>query len=167
MNAAYFRRMFDYTWWAHRQVWTCILELNDEQYNRPCGNSVGSVHEQAVHTMGAELLWLQRVHCVPVDPFLSATDFPDRGAVRARWDQLEAEWVAFVTGLQDEHLTNNIEYISISGKTRRVQPLWECLMQVINHATDHRAQTLALIYQLGGETMEQDFVFYTWQHPQT
>lgn len=165
MNAAYFRRMFDYTYWAHRQVWACITELNDEQYNRPCDYSVGSVHEQVVHTMGAELLWLQRVCRVAPDPFLSATDFPDRDAVRARWDQIEADWGAFAAGLQDEHLAENIEYVSISGNTRRVQPLWEGLTQIINHATDHRAQTLALIHQVGGRTIEQDFVFYSWKHP--
>ncbi len=36
-------------------------------------------------------------------------------------------------------------------------------MQVINHGTDHWAQTLALIHQVGGQTLEQDFIFYAWE----
>ncbi len=44
-------------------------------------------------------------------------------------------------------------------------PLWESLYQVLNHSTDHRAQTLAQIYRVGGETIAQDFVYYTWEKP--
>lgn len=58
MNATYFRRMIDYTYWAHRQVWGCVLELTDEQFARASDYSIGSVHQQVVRTMGAEWLWL-------------------------------------------------------------------------------------------------------------
>jgi uncharacterized damage-inducible protein DinB len=33
-------------------------------------------------------------------------------------------------------------------------------LHVINHGTDHRAQILAMLNQLGGETVEQDLIFY-------
>ena len=165
MNSAYFRRMIDYTYWAHRQVWGCIIELSDEQYTRPCDYSVGSAHEQVVHTMGAEWLWLQRVRGVAPDPFLQPEDYPTRHNVRVRWDQVEEGWRAFARELSDDQLDRVIEYISINGNTKRTQPLWEGLAQIINHATDHRAQTLALIHAVGGRTIAQDFVFYTWEAP--
>ena len=165
MNAAYFRRMIDYTFWEHRQVWNCVLALSDEQYTRPCDYSIGSVHEQVVHTMGAEWLWLQRVRGESPDPFLKPEDFPDRQAVRARWDEIESGWRTFVAALHDDQLEQPIRYVSITDKARHTQPLWEGLAQIVNHATDHRAQILAFIHQLGGKTMAQDFVYYTWQNP--
>ena len=165
MNAAYFRRMIDYTFWEHRQVWGYVLALSDEQYTRPCDYSIGSVHEQVVHTMGAEWLWLQRVRDETPDPFLKADDFADRATVRARWDEIEAGWRAYVRALRDEQLAETMVYTSINGNMRREQPLWEGLAQIVNHATDHRAQILALIHQLGGETGAQDFIFYTWKNP--
>jgi uncharacterized damage-inducible protein DinB len=165
MNAAYFRRMIDYTYWAHHKVWDCIVELNDEQFTRPCNYSIGSLHQQVVHTMGAEWLWLQRVRGVSPDAFLRPEDFPTRADVRARWDEVEAGWRAFVAALADDQLEQSIEYTSINGNVRRSQVLWEGLAQIINHATDHRAQILALIHQLGGRTVAQDFVFYTREHP--
>jgi len=165
MNAAYFRRMIDYTYWEHHQVWGYVLALTDEQYHRPSDYSVGSVHEQIVHTMGAEWLWLQRVRGETPDPFLKAADFADRNAVQARWNEIETGWRAFAAALRDETLEQPISYTSINGNTRREQPLWEGLAQIVNHATDHRAQILALIHQLGGETGAQDFIFFTWEIP--
>jgi uncharacterized damage-inducible protein DinB len=167
MNAAYFRRMIDYTYWAHRQVWGCISELNDEQFTRACDYSIGSLHEQAVHTMGAEWLWLQRVRGEQTDPFLKPEDYPTRESVRNQWDEIEGGWRAFVNNLSDEQLAQTIEYTSINGLVKRSQPLWEGLAQIINHATDHRSQMLALIHQVGGKTVAQDFVFYSWEQPQS
>lgn len=165
MNAAYFRRMIDYTFWEHRQVWGCVLALSEDLYCRPCDYSIGSVHEQVVHTMGAEWLWLQRVRDEAPDSFLRADDFADRDAVRTRWDEIESGWRAFVDVLKDEQLEQPVRYFAMTDKSWHEQPLWEGLAQIVNHATDHRAQILALIHQVGGKTMAQDFIYYTWQQP--
>jgi uncharacterized damage-inducible protein DinB len=165
MTAAYFRRMIDYTYWAHRLVWGCVLELSDEQYRRPSDFSIGSVHQQVVHTMGAEWLWLQRVQGQKPDPFLAPENFPTREAVRARWDQVEAGWRAYADTLTDAQLAEVIAYTSLHGNTRRQQPRWEGIATIVNHATDHRAQTMGVIHQVGGRTVEQDFILYTWEHP--
>jgi len=38
---------------------------------------------------------------------------------------------------------------------------WEILLHVASHATDHRAQILAMLNQrFGVQTMEQDLLFY-------
>jgi uncharacterized damage-inducible protein DinB len=165
MNAAYFRRLFDYNYWAHRRVWKCVMALTDEQFTRPSDYSIGSVHAQVVHTMGAEWLWLTRARGNPVPRIPPPEDYPTREAIRVRWDEIEREWRAYVEALTDVDLTRNIEYVSVSGNMRRVSFLPDALIQILNHSTDHRAQTLALIHQLGGETVEQDLIFYAWEHP--
>jgi uncharacterized damage-inducible protein DinB len=166
MNAAYFRRMINYTFWAHRRVWEQVALLTDEQFTRPCDYSVGSVHQQVVHTMSAEWLWLQRVQGTSPAAYIENTEaYPTRAAVRAEWDRIEAAWRAYGAALTDDQLEQTIEYVSVNGKVRRTQVRWEALAQVINHATDHRAQMLFLIHQLGGKTNEQDFIFYSWEQP--
>jgi uncharacterized damage-inducible protein DinB len=37
--------------------------------------------------------------------------------------------------------------------------------QVVHHATDHRAQWLRLLSDLGIQTASQDYVFYLYEHP--
>lgn len=163
MSAAHFRRLFDYNYWAHQRVWQCVLALTDEQFERDNDYSVGSVHKQMVHTLGVEWVWLQRVHGVSPEALPKRRDYPDRAAIRAGWDALEGEWRAYIQGLSDDDLDKPMSYYYIGAPELRTTPLWELLMQVINHGTDHRAQTLALIHQLGGATVGQDVAVYSWE----
>jgi uncharacterized damage-inducible protein DinB len=165
MNAAHYQRLFDYNTWAHRRVWSCVLKLTDEQLHQPSDYSIGSIYDQLVHTMGAEWLWLSRMQGVSPDYIPGAAEFPTLEALRTEWDKVDAGWRAYVAGLTDAQLDEMMEYVSINGRARRTTPRWEALSQILNHSTDHRAQTLALIHQVGGETVEQDFVFYCWEYP--
>ena len=42
--------------------------------------------------------------------------------------------------------------------------VWEAILQVFNHSTDHRAQSLYMLHQLGAPTFQQDYLF--WGHPE-
>jgi uncharacterized damage-inducible protein DinB len=42
---------------------------------------------------------------------------------------------------------------------------WQVLLHVVNHGTDHRAQTLRLLNDLGVKTVSQDYIFYVYDHP--
>ena len=44
--------------------------------------------------------------------------------------------------------------------------VWQVLLHVVNHATDHRAQLLRLLNDLGVKTTSQDYIFYVYEHPQ-
>jgi uncharacterized damage-inducible protein DinB len=39
------------------------------------------------------------------------------------------------------------------------------LLHVANHGTDHRAQLLRLLNDLGVRTVAQDDIFYAYDHP--
>ena len=43
--------------------------------------------------------------------------------------------------------------------------LWQVLLQVANHGTDHRAQILRLLSDLGVKTESQDYIFYVYENP--
>lgn len=165
MDAAYLRRLIDYNYWAHKRVWECVLALTEEEFTRDSDYSVGSVHAQVVHTMGAEWLMISRAKGNPIPRIPPAEQYPTREAVRVRWDELEAEWRAYIDGLSDADLNGTVEYTSVAGNKLRTNHRIDLIMQAINHSTDHRAQTLALIHQLGGKTIEQDWIFYSWEHP--
>jgi uncharacterized damage-inducible protein DinB len=42
--------------------------------------------------------------------------------------------------------------------------LWQVLLHVGNHGTDHRAQLLRLLNDLGVKTGPQDYIFYVYDH---
>ena len=40
--------------------------------------------------------------------------------------------------------------------------LYEVITQLINHGTDHRAQMLRMLGDLGAPTFEQDYIVHLW-----
>ena len=47
----------------------------------------------------------------------------------------------------------------------KILVLWQVLIHVVNHGTDHRAQLLRLLNDLGVKTEYQDYIFYVFDHP--
>lgn len=159
MNADHFRTLYDYNYWAHRQVWNCVLTLTDEQFTQPMDYAFGSIGGQIVHTMSAEWMWFSRIRGTSPAAMLSETDFPTRSAIRTKWDSIEADNQAWLKSLTDSMLEGIIEYQNTKGIVF-TEPLWLILSHVVNHGTDHRAQTLSMLFQLGAPTVEQDFIRY-------
>ncbi len=42
--------------------------------------------------------------------------------------------------------------------------LWQVLLHVVNHGTDHRAQLLRLLNDLEVPTTSQDYIFYVYDN---
>ncbi|MCC6906090.1 MAG: DinB family protein [Anaerolineae bacterium] len=164
MNTLYFVRLFDYTYWAHRRLWHCVMQLSAEQFSRPSSYSIGSVHQQIVHTLGAEEVWLPRIHGTSPSSFPQPADLPTRTDIRLRWDAIEKDWRRYLDRLEDTDLEKPVTFRLIKDTSERTAVLSDILGHVANHSTDHRAQILALIHALGGETAEQDFIIYSREH---
>ena len=42
--------------------------------------------------------------------------------------------------------------------------VWQVLLHVANHGTDHRAQLLRVLNDLGVKTTSQDYIFYVYDN---
>ncbi len=153
------RTLIDYTYWAHSHVIASAATLSHADYMQPHGYSIGSVHAQLVHTMNAENTWLTRLQDQPATPAFDPVDFADLDAVKSRWAQVEAALRGYVAALSAADLNREIAYHKSDGTAYR-QGVGSILMHVVNHGTDHRAQTLALLHQRGAATRAQDLIFY-------
>lgn len=165
MNKQDAQRLFDYNYWANRKVWAWVIVLNEEQFKRSSDYSIGSVHQQQVHAMDAEAWWLARVRGTAPGKFHEADDFPTRESIRTRWDEIESAWWAYLNALPDGELQGVAVYTREADGLVYRTPLWEVLLHLINHGTDHRSQTLAQIHQVGGETSAQDLIYFTREKP--
>jgi uncharacterized damage-inducible protein DinB len=68
----------------------------------------------------------------------------------------------YLAKLQDEMLFANPILEPEEDKDLIV---WQVLLHVVNHCTDHRAQLLRLLSDLGLQTSYQDYIFYVYGHP--
>jgi len=160
MTIDYLRLLFDYHYWAMQRVWNCVAGLTPEQFTQPIDYSIGSIRNQMVHTMSAEWSWFSRLQGTSPDHFLPADNYPTPHAVQAAWRQIEADNRAFLNTLTDEQLEQVCHYKSMAGDPLH-EKVGSILFHVANHATDHRAQILAMLNTvLGIETIGQDLILY-------
>lgn len=159
MNVDNIHQLYDYNYWAHRRVWSCVIQLSDEQFKRPLDYSIGSIHAQVVHTMSAENVWFTRLRGASPESMYAADDFPTFDSIRQQWDNIEADVRSYLSTLDESMLASDLHYSTTSGKSHATS-VWGILMHVANHGTDHRAQTLAMLHQVGGPTIDQDLIRY-------
>lgn len=154
--------LFDYHYAMYDRVWSSVMELSAEQFIREHDYSLGSVRNQLVHVMDVDDRWLTRLQNQQPQESLEFADFPDAHSVRQKWDSIRASVQAYVQGLNHDQLEQVVDlHFPGRGGLRR-NSRWQILLHVVNHGTDHRAQILALLGQLGARTLEQDLILHLW-----
>jgi len=161
MNANAFRDFYDYHFTENRKIWdTYITSLSQEQFTQNVGYSVGSVRNQIIHLMSVEDTWFSGLRGVAIPKSLNPTDFDDRKVIRAHWDTVQQKMRVYLAKLRDDML---FEKPFADGEDKALL-LWQVLLHVVNHGTDHRAQLLRLLNDFGVKTAPQDYIFYVYDN---
>ena len=162
MNADAFRHFYNYHFAENRKVWEHIALLPFEQFTQKIDYSRGSVREQVIHLFDAEEMWFSELRGIqPADPLPDTVEIDDRDAVRAFLDTVEKNSRAYLAELTDDMLfTKPIK----EPEDDQVLFAWQVLLHVANHATDHRAQLLRALHDLGVDTKSQDYIFYVYEN---
>jgi uncharacterized damage-inducible protein DinB len=162
MNANAFRHFYDYHFTENRKIWdSYVNQLSDEQFTQNVDYSHGSVRDQIVHLIDAEEMWFSELQGFQPSEALPSTDFADRETIRAYWDNVEQNIRTYLADLRDEML---FDRPIKEPEEDKVLIVWQVLLHVANHATDHRAQLLRVLHDLGVETTYQDYIFYVYGH---
>ena len=163
MNADSFRHFYNYHFAENRKLWDrFVIPLSHEQFTQAVNYSHGSVREQIVHIMDCDDTWFSELQGIePVEPLPLVTS-DDRELIRARWDRIEQKMREYLAALQDDMLFAKPIQDPEEDKELIV---WQVLLHVVNHATDHRAQILRSLNDMGVETSWQDYIFYVYDNP--
>lgn len=152
MNADDFRAYYDYHFTLNRRIWNeSVMTLTDEQFLQQVDYSVGSVRNQMTHLMNIDDRWFSGLRGEEVPGFTNPVYYPNREKIRAEWDTIEAKMQDYLAKLTDEKLGSDYD---------EILKVWQILLHVLNHGTDHRAQTLAILGRLGAPTFPQDYFIY-------
>jgi uncharacterized damage-inducible protein DinB len=161
MNANAFRHFYDYHFAENRKIWdSYVTPLSYEQLTQDVAYSHGSVRGQIVHLMSVDEAWFSGLRGVENPKPFNPANFDDREIIRAHWDKVEQTMRDYLATLRDEML---FEKPFADGEDKDLI-LWQVLLHVANHGTDHRAQLLRLLNDLGVKTTSQDYIFYVYDH---
>lgn len=164
MNANAFRHFYEYHFTENRKIWdSYIASLPYEQFIQDVGYSHGSVREQIIHLMSVDEVWFSELQGVEPSESLASTNFDDRENIRSTWDYIEKRMRNFLAELRDISMFETPIKEPDEDKDLIV---WQVLLHVVNHGTDHRAQLLRFLNDLGVKTESQDYIFYVYDHLQ-
>ena len=125
----------------------------------PWATSHGSLREQIIHLISVDEVWFCELRGVePSEPFPPA-EADDRDMIRSRWDSVEGGMRLYLDALQDDQL---FARPILEPEEDQGLIVWQVLLHVVNHGTDHRAQLLRLLNDLGVKTTAQDYIFYVY-----
>jgi len=163
MQLAEARELWNYNRWAHERVWQCVLSLDEARFVRDTGYAFSSVRGQVVHVMSVDLRWRARLLRLPVPPGLEADAYQSPAEAYQHWKEIAESFASAIEQTGESGMEATIEYdMPHRGGIKR-NTAAEIVRHVVNHGTDHRAQTLSMLHRVGAPTVEQDMMIDLWE----
>jgi uncharacterized damage-inducible protein DinB len=152
MRADEIRFLFAYDHWATRRVLDALDGIDPGLWARTDAVGERGLGSILVHQLGSSQRWRILFQGRSTDEGVKAElePLPTIDEVRARWD---AEWAAvdaWLRSLTDGFVANVHEGV----------PVWQLLVHVVNHGTQHRAEAAALLTAEGRSPGELDLFDY-------
>jgi uncharacterized damage-inducible protein DinB len=150
--------LFDYNYWANRQILAAARELPDERFTAPSDITWRNLRGTLVHMLDVERSWRDRIRGesrARWDNPLPEEDFPTVGALAERWERDEAAMRDWLDGLDDYAIA---AIVDLGGNDRF--PLWHFLLHIITHSAQRRRDAAILLTNAGQTPAEIDFLYY-------
>jgi uncharacterized damage-inducible protein DinB len=150
--------LFDFTYWADRQILQAAAGLPTEDFTRPVAITYRNLRGTLVHTLDVEMSWRRRLRGEPKqvwDATLSVDDYPTAGVLAEHWARDEAEMRAWLASLSDEDLT---AIVDLDNADRF--PLWFYLVHIVTHSEQQRRDAQIILTHLGHEPPDLEFLSY-------
>jgi uncharacterized damage-inducible protein DinB len=144
------RLLFGYDRWATRRILNAATGTTADDWSRPEAVGERGLGGILVHALGAHQRWRSawQDHAdkprPELEPLLTPVD------LRTRW---EGEWTALddrLDGLEGE----------APNRVWDGAPLWQTMVHVVNHGTQHRSEAAALLTAGSHSPGELDFIDY-------
>ena len=160
MDKAAFVNLYDYVFWADRRFMDCVDALTEEQFRQHIDFSQGAISEHLVHLLGVEYWWIHFLRTGELDFFQEEVYSWSREQLREKQAEVEREIRAYLDTLTPEELQRRVKP-DFWGEDEQPIAVWQALLQVVNHSTDHRAQAMAMMHtQFGAPTFGQDYLSF-------
>jgi uncharacterized damage-inducible protein DinB len=144
------RFLFAYDRWATRRVLNVLHGLNADVWggtNVVGDRGLGGI---LVHHLGASQRWRNSFQETGLSPEPEDEPLPTIGQLRAGWEgewEIVDAWLPTVTDGFVAYVHDGV-------------PVWQMLVHVVNHGTQHRAEAAALLTAEGRSPGELDLINY-------
>lgn len=158
MDLTSLKNLVDYHYWANRRMMEVVDTLSPEQFTRNVVGGLSTIQATVAHLIGADEVFLAWFQGQP-GPTQKPEAPPNPAAARERWSRVEARFRGFLGELSDGDVLRPITvHLRKAGPVQL--PLWQVILQVINHGTHHRGQITTMLRQVGAVPVGTDLILY-------
>ena len=152
---------YAYNEWANSRILKAAENVSVAQLTTPNELGWGSLLGALVHILDAEFGWFNFLFDRGPDEILNVEAFADVAALSRRWRQQNAVTRQCLDSLKNGDLSR-VHSSERNGKTYN-WVLWQVLVHVVNHGTQHRAECAALLTGFGHSPGDMDFTLFLRQ----
>ena len=153
--------LFRHNLWANAELFALCAGLTDEQLDTGIVGAYGTIRETLVHIAGAEYSYWHRL--TTGQPFRRPADAPPQTMAELQ-TSIRTSGEGLVAVAPTVKPDDTVEVKWQTDETTRAIPCSIILTQVINHATEHRAQIMATLTQLDIQPPDLDAWTYFDTH---
>jgi uncharacterized damage-inducible protein DinB len=152
--------LFAHMYWVNHRLLDAADQISAEQLAAP-GPTTRDLRATLVHELDVEWSWRLAIQGRPIEELgsdveLRAEDYPDVRAIRAHWRRDEAEMRAWLEGLTDAQLAEEVA----PALSRERRPTWQFLAHILTHAAQQQAEAAILLSAAGHSPGELGFLEY-------
>lgn len=148
MTKNYFIQLADYNIWANTMVHAWFEKITDKQWEQPIVSSFKSIAETALHTAGAETIWLDRLNQVEAPVFLPTVFKGSKKDALDAWKKSSKGLQSFIQNFDETKLQDNVSFSRPDGNLYTLI-YYQIFAHVFNHSTYHRGQLVTLLREVG------------------
>ncbi len=147
--------VYDYYYWATKRILAAASRISQEQFVAPSQYHGDSLRDILVHTLSAERRWRSSWQRRERPPRMSSDEVPTIEALSARWREEEREMRDWLATLGDDDICRASPHPELNDR-----PLWQYMLHVANHGTQHRSEAAMLLTSYGQSPGDLDLVFF-------
>ncbi len=159
MNTQDIQILYQYNHWANQRILNAAAKLTQEQFVASASYPHGGLRSTLTHTLFAEWIWRTRWLGESPAERIKPEDFPAFDALLGRWAEEEKALQKFIAGLNDEKLNSVFQYQTTEGK-KRENVLWHAMAHVVNHGTQHRSESAAMLTEMKLSPGDIDMILF-------
>lgn len=159
MNNQDIQLLYKYNGWANKRILDTTAKVTEEQFLAPGSFPHGGLRGTLTHILFAEWIWRSRWQGDSPSTGMAAEDFPTLEILGKRWLEEEAKLMDFLVSCTQEKLNQKFQYKNTKGKNFE-NILWQAMAHVVNHGTQHRSETAAMLTDLGHSPGDIDMILF-------
>jgi uncharacterized damage-inducible protein DinB len=159
MNPSDLQLLYQYNEWANHRILAATERLTLDQFVAPASYPYGGVRGTLVHTLEAEFAWRTRLQYIN-DTFedMLEPQFPAFERLKTRWEVEHIAMRDYLASLTDADTVRLVRYPVQAGYRERI--CWHIVVHMVNHGTQHRSETAAMLTDFGQSPGDLDFTMF-------